>query len=262
MKRSELYALVWAAPVSAVASRLGLSGVGLAKLCGRHDIPIPARGFWARLAAGQAPTRQPLPIQTTDEVIPRFKALDAAGAPLPADALPVEWIIPGVMKRTFPTTRKAPAPAVAAVPRIAPEVEVGASVSELVTSVTSKPQPFPQAPSRPAMAKPAPASLHPPKAPSMNETPEPVRRLGDGIGALEAGAAIDAEVERAIAAALDHERRQAVEAFLSAVAVRATGEGPEASRSILAWVGAVRRRLGQDDPVSRLVEALRSQRAA
>ena len=94
MTRSELYTLVWAEPVSTVGPRLGLSSAGLAKLCGRHDIPIPTRGFWARLAAGQTPARQALPAQATDEVIPRFKALDDSGAPSPADALPVEWNIP------------------------------------------------------------------------------------------------------------------------------------------------------------------------
>lgn len=61
LTREELYALVWAKPVAQAAKDWGLSDVGLAKLCRRHCVPLPYRGFWARKAAGQTPKPIPLP---------------------------------------------------------------------------------------------------------------------------------------------------------------------------------------------------------
>ena len=52
-KRETLYDLVWMAPVSEIARRLGVSDVGLAKLCRRASIPLPGRGYWGRVESGQ-----------------------------------------------------------------------------------------------------------------------------------------------------------------------------------------------------------------
>jgi hypothetical protein len=60
-KREALYELVWTAPVSEIAKRLGVSDVGLAKLCRRAAIPIPVRGHWARIESGQHISPEPLP---------------------------------------------------------------------------------------------------------------------------------------------------------------------------------------------------------
>ena len=59
--RSDLYRRVWETPLSRLAPELGLSDNGLRKLCKRHDIPIPARGYWARAAAGHAARSPKLP---------------------------------------------------------------------------------------------------------------------------------------------------------------------------------------------------------
>lgn len=59
--RQQLYELVWSGPMTTLAKRLTISGVGLAKACRRGDIPVPPRGYWARLAAGQRVARTPLP---------------------------------------------------------------------------------------------------------------------------------------------------------------------------------------------------------
>ena len=48
LSREELYALVWATPMSRLAIQYGLSGNGLAKICRRLDVPYPPRGYWAR----------------------------------------------------------------------------------------------------------------------------------------------------------------------------------------------------------------------
>ncbi len=60
-RREALYNLVWTAPVTEVAERLGVSNVGLAKLCRRAGVPRPGRGFWARVEAGHHIARSPLP---------------------------------------------------------------------------------------------------------------------------------------------------------------------------------------------------------
>src|SRR4051812_17851738 len=60
--RQELYEAVWAEPVERVALRLGLSDVGLGKLCRRHNIPAPPRGYWARKAVEKADAIPPLPL--------------------------------------------------------------------------------------------------------------------------------------------------------------------------------------------------------
>lgn len=52
-RREELYELVWTAPVIEVAKRIGVSDVALAKLCRRAAIPLPGRGYWARVESGQ-----------------------------------------------------------------------------------------------------------------------------------------------------------------------------------------------------------------
>jgi hypothetical protein len=59
--RSQLYEKVWATPMQKLAREFGLSDVGLAKLCQRHEIPLPGRGYWARIQFGQKPERTALP---------------------------------------------------------------------------------------------------------------------------------------------------------------------------------------------------------
>ena len=43
----ELYELVWTTPMRRLARRFGLSEVGLAKICKKHQIPRTPRGHWA-----------------------------------------------------------------------------------------------------------------------------------------------------------------------------------------------------------------------
>ncbi|MEY9419437.1 hypothetical protein ABIF69_005879 [Bradyrhizobium japonicum] len=59
--REELYALVWATPMSRLAVQYGLSGNGLAKICRRLEVPYPPRGYWARKEAGKKVTQAALP---------------------------------------------------------------------------------------------------------------------------------------------------------------------------------------------------------
>jgi hypothetical protein len=58
--RRELYDAVWSKPVDKLAAEFGISGRGLGKLCERHGVPVPPRGYWAKKVAGKRVVRPPL----------------------------------------------------------------------------------------------------------------------------------------------------------------------------------------------------------
>lgn len=60
MSREELYELVWSTPMQKLAETYGLSDRGLAKTCQRYLVPVPSRGYWAKIDAGQPIKRTPL----------------------------------------------------------------------------------------------------------------------------------------------------------------------------------------------------------
>jgi len=59
--RQEFYELIWATPASQLCRRFGFSDVWLAKLCKKHGIPRPPRGYWAKRRIGKATAQVPLP---------------------------------------------------------------------------------------------------------------------------------------------------------------------------------------------------------
>jgi len=61
LAREELYGLVWAEPMTKVARRYGLSDRGLAKICVRMGVPVPGRGYWAKVQSGKVPRQEKLP---------------------------------------------------------------------------------------------------------------------------------------------------------------------------------------------------------
>jgi hypothetical protein len=61
ISRQDLYDFVWVAPMVTIAKQFGMSDVGIAKTCRSHHIPLPGRGYWAKLEAGQALPRTALP---------------------------------------------------------------------------------------------------------------------------------------------------------------------------------------------------------
>jgi hypothetical protein len=65
--RRELYERVWAEPISTIAKTLQVSDVWLAKTCRLSNIPLPPRGYWARLYAGQVVGKTPLPLRAPGE---------------------------------------------------------------------------------------------------------------------------------------------------------------------------------------------------
>ena len=53
VSREELYGQVWSKPMIKVAADYGVTGTALKKTCDRHHIPIPERGYWAKLEYGK-----------------------------------------------------------------------------------------------------------------------------------------------------------------------------------------------------------------
>lgn len=61
LSREDLYELVWSKPMLELAKDFEISDVALAKRCKRLAIPVPGRGYWARIDAGQTPYQPNLP---------------------------------------------------------------------------------------------------------------------------------------------------------------------------------------------------------
>jgi len=59
--RETLYDQVWSHPAQEVAKGYGFSGVRLGKVCRTLNIPVPPRGYWARVRSGTAVRKPVLP---------------------------------------------------------------------------------------------------------------------------------------------------------------------------------------------------------
>lgn len=60
-ERNKLYEEVWAKPVVHVAVQYGVSDTAIKKVCKALNIPVPPRGYWAKVKAGKATRKIPLP---------------------------------------------------------------------------------------------------------------------------------------------------------------------------------------------------------
>lgn len=58
--RATLYEQVWSQPVQEVAKSYGISGVRLGKVCRKLQVPVPPRGYWARVQNGYSVAKPPL----------------------------------------------------------------------------------------------------------------------------------------------------------------------------------------------------------
>lgn len=61
LTREELYERVWTTPATKLAAELGISDVGLGKICKRMRIPKPPLGYWRRIETGHSVPRSALP---------------------------------------------------------------------------------------------------------------------------------------------------------------------------------------------------------
>jgi hypothetical protein len=98
LTRAELYEKVWATPVRTLAKEFGMSDVGLAKICRKHDIPVPPLGYWRKTETGHKAVPPPLPptkngpdtldIYVRERLTPELARL--AAEPAPEIAIPPE----------------------------------------------------------------------------------------------------------------------------------------------------------------------------
>lgn len=65
LTREQLYDLIWKDPTRTVARSLGLSDVGLAKICRKLHIPRPWREYWREKETGRRPREPKLPAWPT-----------------------------------------------------------------------------------------------------------------------------------------------------------------------------------------------------
>ncbi len=83
LTRRELYDLVWSKPKIEVSTALGISERGLAKICVRHRVPSPDRGYWTQIAAGQKVKKPPF-LKIRDKDLELVAISDSLAA-LPVD---------------------------------------------------------------------------------------------------------------------------------------------------------------------------------
>jgi len=71
--REELYKDVWERPLTKLQSKYGVSNVAIGKACRKLKIPLPGRGYWAKLAAGHKVKQVPLAELKNVPVVYRVK---------------------------------------------------------------------------------------------------------------------------------------------------------------------------------------------
>lgn len=86
----KLHGEVWSIPMRTLAKRYGLSDNELRKICIALDIPLPARGHWAKVAAGQ-PILTP-PLRPTDGRTCFVSDPPTSKTASPADAQQDSWL--------------------------------------------------------------------------------------------------------------------------------------------------------------------------
>jgi hypothetical protein len=82
--RDELYQKVWKHPLLKVAEEYGVSAVALGKTCRKLSVPVPGRGYWAKLAHGHAGAKRP-PLPKLDKVPVIYRSPVAEKKPISAD---------------------------------------------------------------------------------------------------------------------------------------------------------------------------------
>ena len=202
MTRQELYDLVWSSPVSTAAKQFGISDKTLALKCSAIKVPIPPRGYWAKVAAGEAPGRTPM--------------IDAPEAEAKAASLLKGLTLVPVHQEQVAAVDEPNAESSWPFPND------GESVSDFTARTK-----------RPARAR------------AMSDDCSDIAR------------ALDAEVDRAVAAGIDLQRRQAVAGLLNEVALRALEMDPASCRLLLSWARTVCQRLDESDPVSGVIAAVK-----
>jgi hypothetical protein len=102
--RETLYEEVWRDPATIVAPRYGVSDAGLLKICKKLQIPVPGRGYWARVKAGR-PARKP-----ALEAFPARGRMPAGPTPLSPDEVAVRARVQEAVLQTRESQRQISVP--------------------------------------------------------------------------------------------------------------------------------------------------------
>ena len=228
MTRSELYAAVWAEPMSTLARRLGMSDSGLIKACRRDNIPTPGRGYWAQLAAGRPVAPVPLPLADGDPEV------------------------------TFP--RVGPAPMAAKRPAfLALMSRLGQDADSLADAPSAAEPPEVSDDTR-AAATPAAAPITPTVADAEPPVTDYGQRWPEKPGAEPActrAAAPRSAYRRELAAGLERHLRLAAGDFLTLIADEANSLAEPAATEVAGWVRDLRPELQEAAPAAQTIRALR-----
>jgi hypothetical protein len=90
IKREELYEQVWSVPIWTLCELYGLSDNGLRKICRRLNVPVPPRGYWAKVEAGHKVRKMPLPTKANQPTTQFWRAPKRERTM--ADEADVEWL--------------------------------------------------------------------------------------------------------------------------------------------------------------------------
>lgn len=106
LTRRTVYDLVWVQPMTHVAAGLGVSNVAFKKICVKHRIPTPTRGYWAMKLAGK--TVRQVHFRAASD--PKRELVVIHGAPVPR-----EPEVRQAIERARQRRRRAPPPPVVTV---------------------------------------------------------------------------------------------------------------------------------------------------
>lgn len=77
ISRDDLYKQVWERPLMKVAADYNITGTALKKICDRHEIPTPERGYWTKLEFGKPVQHSRLP-PASDEHLAQVRIVGSA----------------------------------------------------------------------------------------------------------------------------------------------------------------------------------------
>lgn len=89
-EREALYKEVWTTPLTKLGEKYGLSDNGIRKVCKALRIPLPQRGYWAKITAGQSVPTPPL--ESTDGRTHFVCRLTPASPPSPERTEQEAWL--------------------------------------------------------------------------------------------------------------------------------------------------------------------------
>lgn len=104
--RESLYERVWQTPAATLAAEWNISGPALAKRCKKLNVPVPPRGYWARLAAGAKLKKTPLPPSPEELVALALKEPIPTSVPADAPPHPISTLLLQSLLRAKPDREK------------------------------------------------------------------------------------------------------------------------------------------------------------